>query len=276
MKEKDSNFYLRAMGLAPDPEPERSLYEMMLGLDPPPASLPVPAPFTRRISLADLMRGAPAEPVVPFGEFGAPPLGPYSSLGDLVRLPMPAVPLSDLGTSGYSPFSSLGDLSSALPLPGYRGMRDLIGPPIAGAKSNPYAPAMAVPKPSPKPEGIRFNRPNGAIVEFSEPHRFSWSIVLPVAGIYVVLVPDENGKPRKFRELYFGQASNLSERPTKSHERYDDWVRAAGSAESLYVAYALMWGSEEIDRTEIESGLIAYYNPPCNDTYNLVRRALGF
>jgi hypothetical protein len=223
MSDDALDLFARLADIKPDPEnPFSKLLERNA------AHVPT---HRKMASLRDLMGDSSAEaPILPSGEFGAPP------------------------------FSSLGSLAAMLP--------------SAPAM---VVPAMAVPMPAPKPQGISFYRTNGAVVAFNEPHRFSWAMVLPVAGIYAILVQDDSCSPRKFRVLYFGQASNLSERPTTSHERYDDWVRAAGSAESLYVAYALMWGSEEKDRTEIESGLIEYYGLSlCNDAYNPFRRALGF
>ncbi|HYR43806.1 MAG TPA: hypothetical protein VER98_12325, partial [Terriglobia bacterium] len=76
----------------------------------------------------------------------------------------------------------------------------------------------------PRPEGIRFYRDGGDMVEFMEPRPFSWQIPQPAwAGLYAILVADNSWKPRFFRPLYFGESENLAERPTTSHEHYRDW-----------------------------------------------------
>jgi hypothetical protein len=104
MKEKDSDFYLRAMGLAPEPDRKLSLSKV-LGLDPTPAPYRDVNPFsslvdlpgvsgTRLMSLSDLALGKPmATPVVPSGGFGAPPLSIRSLAGlPAMQPPVPAAP----------------------------------------------------------------------------------------------------------------------------------------------------------------------------------------
>jgi hypothetical protein len=124
-----------------------------------------------------------------------------------------------------------------------------------------------VPEP-PKPDGIRFYRDGGGIVEFMEPRPFSWEIPQPAwAGLYVILVADNSWNPRFFRPLYFGETEDLAKRPTTSHEHYRDWSTAAGGAGNLHVAYCWMIGSTKDERTAIESGLIKHYQPECNTMY---------
>ena len=132
----------------------------------------------------------------------------------------------------------------------------------------------------PKPDGIWFNRNNGDTVRFSEPMAFPRACFGsmynslygisrdPDPGVYTILVADNSARPRPFRVLYFGQGGDMHERVTTSHERYQDWCRAAGGAENLRVAYHWMFGSTEGERVAIESGLIGYYRPQSNVTFN--------
>jgi len=84
----------------------------------------------------------------------------------------------------------------------------------------------------------------------------------------VILVADNSWTPRSYRPLYFGETENLAERPTTSHERYEDWCTAAGDAGNVRVAYCWMIGSLKDERTAIESDLIKFYKPECNIAYN--------
>jgi len=118
------------------------------------------------------------------------------------------------------------------------------------------------------PSGIWFNQQVGGTIQFSEPQRFRNSMFSATPGIYVALVPDVNGAPRKFRALYFGQAENANERVSTSHERYWDWVRAAGGAQNLFMAFHWMPRSTEEQRCAVEDELIAFYKPQCNKTAN--------
>lgn len=128
--------------------------------------------------------------------------------------------------------------------------------------------SLFAPQPEPKPDGIWFYRDGGDKVKFMEPSRFSWGIPQPAwAGLYAILVADNTWKPRFFRPVYFGETENLAERPSTSHEHYDDWCKAAGGAGNLYVAYHWMMSSTKEERTAIESGLIKHYQPECNTQY---------
>ena len=138
----------------------------------------------------------------------------------------------------------------------------------------------SLPTPVPQPDGIWFARNNGDTIRFSEPFNFPRDLfgsmyrslrdlsATPDPGVYVILVGDNSARPRPFRALYFGQSGNMNERVTSSHERYGDWCRAAGGADNLRVAYHWMFGSTQGERESIESGLIEYYRPECNVTFN--------
>jgi hypothetical protein len=135
--------------------------------------------------------------------------------------------------------------------------------------------AMRPPAPAPaKPDGIWFDRNNGATVQFSEPTRLRSSLFglslapLPGAGLYAVLVADGSATPRPFRALYFGESETIDKRASSSHEKYGDWCAAAGGEDKLYVAYCWMIGSTKDERTSVEAGLIERYHPVCNVVFN--------
>ena len=128
---------------------------------------------------------------------------------------------------------------------------------------------QAQPVQPPPPSGIFFGRDNGGQVQFSEPHRFPYSLTPPpFEALYAILVADNGCRPRPYRPIYFGQTGNMSNRPTLSHEHFDDWCRVANGRENLFVSYAWMIGSSEAERTNIEEGLIKRYNPVCNIQFN--------
>jgi hypothetical protein len=52
-----------------------------------------------------------------------------------------------------------------------------------------------------------------------------------------------------------------------SHEKYAEWLRVAGAADQLYVAYHLMSG-DEAQRTAFAESLIREYRPECNEVAN--------
>lgn len=82
-------------------------------------------------------------------------------------------------------------------------------------------------------------------------------------GLYAILTPDETCGPRPFAVLYFGEARNLSERLTRDHEKYAEWMRmAAGRA--LYFGYHLTVGYTYDQRREAEVELIRAHKPACN------------
>jgi hypothetical protein len=112
-------------------------------------------------------------------------------------------------------------------------------------------------------QGIRF----GDSV-FSEPNAFSIAWLPPTPGLYAILVFDCSCSPRMFRVLYFGKAGDLAVRVVSSHEKYDEWCRAAGGAGNLYVAHCQMTTSYEWERTSIEASLIRQYTPVCNTKLN--------
>ena len=120
------------------------------------------------------------------------------------------------------------------------------------------------------PVSPNVRKPNGIIFDdilFTEPTSFE-SFPPPFGGgLYVVLIPDLNGRPRTYRAIYFGQAGDLSERVCKSHERYRDWAKEAGGAHRLHVAFHTMTGGERV-RVAVEERLIGMYKPACNDKSN--------
>jgi hypothetical protein len=139
-------------------------------------------------------------------------------------------------------------------LPPISGFNRMIGAP-APVPASPRAP-MEIP-----PAGITFGQ-----TVFSEPAPFGcW---LPTApGLYVILTWDLRAKPRPYRALYFGMATNLSERVTTSHEKYDEWSRCSGLT-GISVSYHKMPGSAEWQRASLERELISTYGPECNRTHN--------
>lgn len=117
------------------------------------------------------------------------------------------------------------------------------------------------PPPASVPTGIRWHPLTDYL--FTEPVRFTAQWVPTVQGIYAITVPDENWGPRKFRPLYFGEASDLKERLTWAHEKSADWVREARTL-PVYVSIYLTLGKSEDERRAIEEKFIAHYCPPCN------------
>jgi hypothetical protein len=116
--------------------------------------------------------------------------------------------------------------------------------------------------------GIWFARTNGDRVRFSEPLSFPTRFLVPVAGLYAILVPDGSATPRPFRPIYFGEAEDLSQRVTRSHEKYDEWCKAASGATNLRLALCYMSRSTKQERTTVESGIVQHYKPCCNVVFN--------
>ena len=104
--------------------------------------------------------------------------------------------------------------------------------------------------------------------QFSEPTLLRYASPLAWPGLYAVLVYDPSASPRPYRVIYFGQARDLSDRVTGSHEKYLSWCTAAGGSANLYVAFHWMLGSIESQRTIAERELIQHYAPECNSTHN--------
>jgi hypothetical protein len=102
---------------------------------------------------------------------------------------------------------------------------------------------------------------------FTEPIALGTGLLPSSAGVYAILVSDPGWQPRPYRPIYFGEAVDLAARVVGSHEKHDEWRRAAGTGDQLYVAYHLMSGCDE-ERTALEQGLIAEYRPECNEIAN--------
>jgi hypothetical protein len=116
---------------------------------------------------------------------------------------------------------------------------------------------MAIPPLSPLPGIAYSNR------QFSEPTRFPPLLAPLYSGIYAILVSDLGFRPRPFRLLYLGESSFLGERLTRQHEKYNDWVREAGTTD-LYFAYHPTIGMTDQQRKDLECALINQHCPPCN------------
>jgi hypothetical protein len=118
----------------------------------------------------------------------------------------------------------------------------------------------------PQTSGIGFCQRVGGTIAFGAPRRLINALLPRTACLYAILVPDQTAQPRKFRVIYFGQANNADSRVRPSHERYPDWVKAAGGGSNLFVAFHWMPSSTEQQRCAVEDELISYYNPKCNKT----------
>ena len=99
---------------------------------------------------------------------------------------------------------------------------------------------------------------------FTEPAAFGGGLLPSSAGVYAVLVSDAAWQPRPYRPIYFGEAADLAGKVTASHEKYQEWLRAAGAEDQLYVAYHLMSGGDA-DRAALEESLVKEYRPACNE-----------
>lgn len=114
-----------------------------------------------------------------------------------------------------------------------------------------------------QPEGISF----GERV-FTEPRRYPTTmggpnfLVPTEQGLYAILTPDESCGPRPFAILFIGEARNLSQRLTRDHEKYAEWMKSAGRG--LYFAYHLTIGYTYDQRREAEVELVKAYKPACN------------
>lgn len=102
-------------------------------------------------------------------------------------------------------------------------------------------------------------------IAFTEPEKLSNWEPPHRAGIYAILIPDSNSKPRPFSVVYFGESENMSERGFASHHKRYCWVKKAGNENNLYVSTYLMPNSTKEQRTTIESQLVQTFRPSCND-----------
>ena len=88
--------------------------------------------------------------------------------------------------------------------------------------------------------------------------------ILDEAGVYAILTYAPNWSPWPYRPVYFGESGGVRQRATAAHESHPLWRKAAGEFAPLYRAFHLMPDSNEHQRREVESRLIAAYSPPCN------------
>ena len=102
---------------------------------------------------------------------------------------------------------------------------------------------------------------------FSEPISLTIWQAPSVSGIYAILVPDSQARPKPFRVVYFGEAGNLSTRGIgRSHHKYNDWLQQGGTLLSnLYIAIYPTLNFTEQQRLALEAQLIRDYRPACND-----------
>ncbi len=100
---------------------------------------------------------------------------------------------------------------------------------------------------------------------FTEPIAFDSGRLPNAAGVYGILVNDQAWQPRPYRPIYFGEARDLGAGVAISHEKYDEWLRTAGAADQLYVAYHLVSGGDA-ERAALAAGLSREYRPACNET----------
>lgn len=120
------------------------------------------------------------------------------------------------------------------------------------------------PPPVPKPEtenwiwfqGLPFAGPTPLALA----PKYNWG------GLYAIMVLDVSGTPRPYRVIYIGESGDMAQRVGTSHEKFASWVRVAGSASRLHVAFHTI--ANQAERRAAESRLIAYYKPECNDTFN--------
>lgn len=98
---------------------------------------------------------------------------------------------------------------------------------------------------------------------FTEPMAFGSGSLPSSAGVYAILMSDAAWQPRPYRPIYFGEAADLAG-VMASHEKYQEWLRIAGAADQLYVAYHLT-SSDETDRAALKESLIKEYRPACSE-----------
>ena len=100
------------------------------------------------------------------------------------------------------------------------------------------------------------------------PHAYPYQ-PLDLPGVYVILVFDDQWRPKPYRPLYVGESEDLWNRTTIAHEKYVWWQVHAGTVTSLYRAFYPLLASTRSQRLAVESTLIAQYNPPCNERFSV-------
>ena len=80
-----------------------------------------------------------------------------------------------------------------------------------------------------------------------------------LSGLYAVLVP--GWRLLTFRALHFGEASDFSANPVKSHPRYAEWLAIAGTDWNLYIATHEMSFSTQAQREAAARALLRDYKP---------------
>jgi len=106
----------------------------------------------------------------------------------------------------------------------------------------------------------------GVHYRFSEPAPYSENPP-KAAGIYAVLVPDENCRPKPLRVLFFGRTDDFSRCLTETHHQYRDWRRRARNRPLLVAVHTLPPALSEDQRRHLERGFIEAYRPICNQSW---------
>jgi len=102
-------------------------------------------------------------------------------------------------------------------------------------------------------------------IEFEGPYiLINWTPPMR-AGLYVILKkPYPVTQPDEYKEIYFGESGNLSERGfVKSHHSYDCWMENVKDESDLFIGIYYMPGSTDEQREEKEKILKSEYFPPC-------------
>jgi len=103
-------------------------------------------------------------------------------------------------------------------------------------------------------------------INFDGPYSITYLDPHYRAAVYTIMCKDDPAnKPNEFTLIYVGESENLSERGIfRSHQKYESWIKYAGSVQNLYVGIHLMPDSTPADRRQIKSDLIIHFSPDCN------------
>ena len=102
--------------------------------------------------------------------------------------------------------------------------------------------------------------------QFSEPESLPEWKTKEKNGIYTILTKDPQTKSQPYKAVYFGESDNLSDTSfLKSNQRFECWIKEAGSEADLYIATFPMPDSAPELRQGIVAFLVKYYHPVCNE-----------
>ena len=96
-------------------------------------------------------------------------------------------------------------------------------------------------------------------IEFTGPHYLDHCNVPESSGIYAIMIHTD---ANNYEIIYVGESSNLSERLTTSHHKYDCWKKYG---ETIHYGLYVMSNSTQERRMEFEGQLINLLKPKCND-----------